>query len=402
MTRTQSSTQTATIGIVGDEAQTVAHMPPVCFSLGSIADAGIWADMKLIPPSVLRGSNVHRADLQIGTDWIRWSGPAENRPRAMQVIEDILGTDAMGQYKPGLGWWFYQHRHSYSSGINVCWSESSPDGNDARHFTVEITGRGINQLGQYAIYLINKALHELGCQGTRVDVACDWHNASIGFIQQVQDACRDNQLRIARSYEIIYGAGSSGTAKNAGVSIGSRLSNKYGAIYDKQLEQGSDKPWVRFEPRFNGDAAKQVCAKLALMEFEAWPQYMEGLIAGWVDFREGSRKVARQRCKRPEWWSQYIEHVQPVQIRVKRSKTTFDGLLTWLQKCVFPALKTFMQIGRLDADQLMDLFANDVHSWEDAIHRSVVYDYLRWLKDREDSADLDTVLADFVAMKQEE
>ncbi len=343
-------------------------------------DSGLLYSELRFTPSVLRGETVHSTErTTVGVDWMRWSGPRENMQEALQAFREIVGSDnrRYEYMEPGL--WFYEKRQKYAFGANVCYS--SHDGRNAKTFTIEITGEGINSLGISTALEINHAMLSCGCWATRIDPCIDMHGKDLSFITDVLDACDTGKLCKFRVWQPHTKKTAGGDFISHGVSFGSREYDKYVRVYDKSLEQKQEKAhaWVRFEAELKGDIARQFAVDLGKAGGD-WLKLAANTVAGTVDFRDGSRKVARSRRRRSEFWSTFLGDLNPRTYTSQRTPTEVQRHMEWLKRCVFPFMKTMGKLTGLDQCQLFDLLAKDVPAWMDAETRPLIYQYMRVLR----------------------
>lgn len=323
------------------------------------------------PPSVIRGAKLQEAE--IGIDWLRLVLPFQ----FLQDVTEKLQTD-LGMYFSKPGMWGYRERYQFASGAFVTFTDKY------REVCIELTGLTCHQLGSEKVRGIMTWVFEHFGRATRIDISVDFRSEeSIGLIDRVHQACKDQELCCCRIWGFTDQHGADGVCTGHSVQLGRRGKNgsgRYVRIYDKGLQTGDAEQgqWERWETEFCDSIASEVC--IQLIESDDWGTDACARALGAVDFREstGSKSLARRPIA--QWWDDLLCNITPVLLKIKRKKPTLNSYTSWLRRSVLPSIHTMAKQAGQDIQQVWQYFTGETNlskPMEKA--SSVVWEYLNEL-----------------------
>jgi len=176
---------------------------------------------------------------------------------------------------------------------------------------LDIPATPLMELSEECAWNLCKELDALGLECSRFDFAIDDYARELK-LEDVRSAYDVGFYSICRGMKM-YSNGVSGEAPViTGFSFGSRQSDGYGRLYDKEIEsRDTDNPTncIRFEVEFKGSKAKQlfkeyVAAATVEEALDLAAQYAIGII----DFIH-KKDSHLDRCPRLNWWSKFVNAV---------------------------------------------------------------------------------------------
>jgi len=166
-------------------------------------------------------------------------------------------------------------------GVTVSWSANRPD----MGVSVDIPGSACAEL---EVSEVLAYVYENQFEMSRIDVAVDvpeWWNGAL-FYEHLTEGLVDTQ---AKKHQFI--------RSNTGwtVYVGSRTSERFLRIYDKQAQTGGTGPWTRVELECKGEYARGVAAFLHLNQLQGIP----AIIRGFADWRSRDEWTANMASPTP-------------------------------------------------------------------------------------------------------
>lgn len=196
-------------------------------------------------------------------------------------------------------------------------------------------------------------LAQLGMKPTRIDGALDWVGCEIDLCESATAACHRKELCLMRRFRPHDEFTSEGVATRRHLALGSRESPVCARIYDKGKEQGVAPAghWERFEVEWKGDRAPKVVEEL-LASRSAWPETLQSLILGAVEFRENNGRSERERRPMAEWWQRVLGGADAVRVAAEEKKQTFERWHRWAQRSFWPR---FLELAERSNSSISDL-----------------------------------------------
>lgn len=184
-------------------------------------------------------------------------------------------------------------------------------------------------------------------QITRLDLAIDDKGCTYYTCEEVFDIFQ-NGLYTSRfkTYDSVFKGGKSGCFGRT-LYLGSRKSELFIRIYDKQLEQNSKKkgtvsfPWVRWEIELKGARANVV--SLLLVGGGALSDITLGILSNYLRFiiKDNARD---SRCSTDPKWEAFLNGVRKIRICSPKVEKNIEDKRDWIVKQVAPTLAGIYEI----------------------------------------------------------
>ncbi len=184
---------------------------------------------------------------------------------------------------------------------------------------------------------------------TRLDIAIDDLG---GNYFTINDICRlyENTQIVSKFRNMRSVVESEVSGKKTGHTLyfGSRTSDIFLRIYDKQLEQNKklsasdvhiDTPWVRWELELKNDRAVSV-AKMLISGIPLGTVAV-GVLSHYMRIIELDDSN-RSRCSINEVWSSFIDGLSPLKLTVMKYDKTLDDKRKWVKRQVMPTLAAIL------------------------------------------------------------
>jgi hypothetical protein len=132
--------------------------------------------------------------------------------------------------------------------------------------------------------------------------------------------------------------------------VGSKQSDSYGVIYDKETESDGRIKSVRFEGRFKDEVSHDLWLQWLSIppdNFEDLsPQFLAGKAIGIVEFVERLPKEKNvARMKRLPWWAGFVDAVGAhLRHSVKKEDSTLERAKRWVEKQVVGTLAILRKV----------------------------------------------------------
>ena len=178
----------------------------------------------------------------------------------------------------------------------------------------------------------------------RIDLALDDESGAIAF-STVHDQVRTRTAMMRSQYTQL-----TETTNKKGVFqtlyVGRRTSESMMRCYDKGMQQGENRSWLRFEFEYKGKRADAVAR---LLVDEGWDKAV-GVARSFIEFKDETHVTANKTEQRPaDWWVALIDASKHV---LRISREAHESLIkswSWLRRQVAPMLGVMMehQVGDL-------------------------------------------------------
>jgi Replication initiation factor len=261
----------------------------------------------------LRRSNCSRMvedyDLYHHLDWLSMTGYVENIDDVEATILKYFDTWVdWSNATSGIAGHFWQAIAKSPTGIRIC--KNYEDGLVCQ-VRVEIPGNPLAYISGDESWQLCKDLHGLGLRCTRFDWAMDDYLRGLDFdlILEACDAGRFARCRVIKPH-IKFVAGEGKVIE--GFSCGSRQSDKFVRIYDKEIEsRGTDNyaDCIRYEAEFKGAYAEKIfeeflTAPSVEIAFDLAAKYSLGCV-DFIDRVDPHLNL----CPVVSWWQSFIDAV---------------------------------------------------------------------------------------------
>jgi len=228
---------------------------------------------------------------------------------------------------------------------------------------LDIPATPLMELSEECAWNLCKELDALGLECARFDFAIDDYARELK-LEDIRSAYDIGSYSICRRMKM-YSSGVPGEAPViTGFSFGSRQSDGYGRLYDKEIQsRDTDNPTdcIRFEVEFKGSKAKQlfkeyVAAATVEEALDLAAQYAVGI----VDFIE-KKDAHLDRCPRLNWWSEFVNAVGGTKrLRAVTVIRTIDTIVNFIDRQVKRGLALLHVCqGEIWFDQTMESWLSD-------------------------------------------
>lgn len=273
----------------------------------------------------LRRSNCSRMvpdyDLYHHLDWLTVTGYVENLDDVEATILKYFDTWVdWSSASPGIAGHVWQSIAKSPTGIRIC--KNWEDGLVCT-VRVEIPGTPLAYITGDESWQLCKDLYALGLRCTRFDWAIDDFARGLD-LKDILEACEAGSFARCRVVKphISYIAG--GEKVIEGFTFGSRQSDKYVRIYDKEIESRGSENYgdcIRYEAEFKGAYAEKIFEEFLLAPtvedaYDLAAKYSLGCV-DFIDRTDPHLKL----CPVVPWWQSFIDAVGgKKRMRVSRAK----------------------------------------------------------------------------------
>lgn len=274
--------------------------------------------------------------IESAIDWLTITTNDNNTGKLMMNLFELIAVDEFARGS--------RPKNKSQLGYDGQGTEHCFIGSGLQGFMMRLSGLVAKDFGIDAL--------KLGCNVTRMDLQVtlkldeyDEFYANSLMLEAEKKRAFDNPKKKMAKFVYIDGRGSGSTLQ-----IGSRTSEKYGRIYDKDKESGEDvyeRCW-RFEVEYKGSAAVHY-AKEVLFNQNDW--YIISLVA-----------------KQFSAWDIEVNdiHAAPVELmKYRRAQYQKDRTLSWLAKQVSPSIEKLRESGVCLQEILIVLGLSDVDNAND-------------------------------------
>ena len=253
-------------------------------------------------------------ETSVTVDWLSYTAfwGSQGLPRHMQHASRQRLADRVAA---GVHVWLEaKPKHGYTSalssddikGLSVYQNVQRPD----MGIHVVWTGRA---LAETELFTLMREMQALQASVTRIDIAVDvpehWDIEALykrGVEKDWVCKVKGKPVMVRSTGDTLY--------------VGSRTSEKFLRVYDKQAEQGADFPWTRVELECKGETARGIAGYIALNGLDRIPD----LIRGFCDFPNDTA-----------WMKAMTTPTPPLSIPKAERHSDTD---TWLLQGVMPTL----------------------------------------------------------------
>ncbi len=203
---------------------------------------------------------------------------------------------------------------------------------------VEVTGDGCRELeaagtvAHWPTFL--RSLLNDGARFTRFDFAID---DQIGLLNldHIITACEEG--RVVSAYKSVDFRpkldGTTGQIIGRGVTFGTRGSESYVRIYDKELQQAVPGHWIRVELETRKERAQALAEAIA----KRGAQVVPPILLSYLNFKVQGRDKRRCRWKTESWWTTFLGTTRRRRLEVAPRNVSLEKTYRWLIRSVAPA-----------------------------------------------------------------
>jgi len=295
--------------------------------LGFIATGATLSDLPSNTGSDSQACAYQGLELGIDAITLLWSGDSNILEVTNALANIIFDFTTSTERKIGILW-----NRCYRGTLGCLYMQR--DTADGMCHRLSLSGGALSLLPVPLIHRWMQSVREtesLRC--SRIDIRCDDYGDRIRYTD-VLAALEAGNFSGFISATCIRNFGSDGWTFN----LGSRESEHYMRIYNKEAESNGDMKCRRVESEFKGDKAAYIFDAIA-----AYDSCGAGLLGSWLlgkfDFVVKAEKNL-DRCKRLEWYQQFVDELAtiPQVAIVERVKSSVERKMLWIRKQVSKSL----------------------------------------------------------------
>lgn len=327
-------------------------------------------------------------------DWLRFTGPAGNLPRARSLLVTLFG--ATGHITDrGYRGMVDGRSEQWGDTTGVYWSCAPDDVCD--WCLVELTGAMLAGLSKHEMLWLAKELDALSFRVTRLDLAVDWRGDCrgmgdelcagvltrevVGIRARGDDPKKWKSFKRMRS-ETLHGEGPDTIYIGQRGKLGS---GRYIRFYDKGMQTGTapKDTWMRFEVEYSDECAQRVLAQL--IEKPDDNKLWHGIALGAVDFRENNGQERLARRPRCAWWEWWLQAASPAMAKIRRAPVCGMRKARWMAGQVLAGSAALAKaVGMKTAHEFNDALSRlvePVAASKAVLLTPAARELVRWFKD---------------------
>jgi hypothetical protein len=290
--------------------------------------------------------------LQVHVDWLQGTCRLMNDDfvhELVAVVMRMLGDTPV--WEPNQGSYVgkqWQHRGHSIKGVRWWWD--SPGQSQHSHVMLSIPGSVCSGVDVRVIWELSKFLDEVfKFKVTRLDIALDDYRKRLSFDQlmaatQVGNFARVKKITPIANYH------RNGELKGWGFDVGSKQSDCYMVIYEKEVESKGRIKSIRCEGRFKDEVGHELWKEWLAIPAEQFegvsPTFLAAKVIGIVEFverHEGVKNICRMR--RLPWWEGFVNAVGGrLGHSIKKPDSTLDRARQWWKRQVAPTLAVLRKV----------------------------------------------------------
>jgi len=292
------------------------------------------------------------SQLQVHVDWLQGTC----KPLNDVFVEELIGSvcRALGDqpvYEWNQGSYVgkqWQHRGHSVKGLRFWWD--SPGETQNSHLLLSLPGSICSSVEVEVIWNLSRFLNDVfAFKVTRIDLALDDYSKRLEF-ENLLTASREGLFARVRQLVPHFACLRNRRMKGWTFDVGSKQSDSYGVIYDKETESDGRIKSVRFEGRFKDEVAHALWLQWLSIPDESFqelsPQFLAGKTIGIVEFCERLPKEKNvSRMKRLPWWESFVAAVgSHLRHSVKKEDSTLDRAKRWVERQVTGTLAILRKV----------------------------------------------------------
>lgn len=287
-------------------------------------------------------------------DWLEFTIPMGfSQKETMETLDFYLPNKFIKADRAILGY------DEMLVGTHECKFLSSQDSRRPEHHVI-LPGKWCREVGyELLLSLLDWVVNHKGTF-SRVDFACDDYNKK-NNVQRIFKACKRGQLvsHAQRANVMMEFRGGEGITLN----IGSRKSERFLRIYDKNAESKGEFDCTRWEMLMrneNADTAVQ-------MILDAKPDIFERMLVGFADFKECNNKNSARRT-RVKWFVDLVHQLKRAEFYKAKIQVTMAKMESWIRKQVGPTIACLLTCKQGDLGIFEDIAEEGRKKWKPVHH----------------------------------
>lgn len=300
-------------------------------------------------------------------DWLSFTCKMGN---PLEVIE-LVGLGSLDFAETDRGRYGYDSGYTVDGLINVFYSAKRSD----MGVHVEMTGQGVRKyetLMQVEGVTWAQVFEHLRSFATfsRIDLALDEYEGLVGFDDIIKKIEKGEHVGRCRSFKVISGRDSHGQHTGTTIYMGSNKSDIMLRVYEKNFERQQkgyevETPiWNRWELVLKHEKANDFVARYLEYGY-SFGGLFGGILADLIRFVEPGADTNKSRWETCNWWSDFLEKAEPIQLKGKEYQPSLAKTLNWIQNSTITALKGLSAIAEKEnIDFLQTLSVSENYNQE--------------------------------------
>lgn len=300
-------------------------------------------------------------------DWLSFTCKMGN---PIEVIE-LVGLGSLDFTETDRGRYGYDSGYTVDGLINVFYSTKRSD----MGVHVELTGQGVRKyetLMQVEGVTWGQVFEHLRSFATfsRIDLALDEYEGLVGFDDIIEKIEQGEHVGRCRSFKVISGRDSHGQHTGTTIYMGSNKSDIMLRVYEKNFERQQkgyevETPiWNRWELVLKHEKANDFVARYLEYGY-SFGGLFGGILADLIRFVEPGADTNKSRWETCNWWSDFLEKAEPIQLKGKEYQPNLAKTLNWIQNSTITALKGLTAIAEKEnIDFLQTLSVSENYNQE--------------------------------------
>lgn len=295
-------------------------------------ELSIDCDTRLPNPSSNTGLNspptaYTRLDLGIDALTLLWDSPTNVLELCADMIDIKFDFSTSTPRKIGVMW-----DRTFRGTLGCLYMQR--DTAEGVSHRLSLSGSAVSRVsGSHLHCFMQMVAANTGVRCSRLDIRCDDYGDRLKFID-INEACEARNHSGFHSASLIKGYNESGWT----FQLGSRESEHFVRIYDKNAESKGEIDCVRFESEFKGKKAEYIFNQIAQSDCYETDTLTKWLIGRYDFIDKQDRNLSRNN--RLEWWQDFLDDLNAVgQVAIiERVKSSVESKLDWIRRQVSKSL----------------------------------------------------------------
>lgn len=294
-------------------------------------------------------------------DWLTFTLPL-NEASFLWIAKN-LGTSLP---RPAGALGYAQSESLLGSGL-MCYSGADPE----RGLCVVLPASALSHLSLSVSELFLE-LSSMGASCSRLDFALDDYEGLLDLDEIERKLAYGEVSTRWKNYEQRtgkVGIGSLGVGEGRTIYLGSRTSETFARLYDKNKEQAAKNPdfvplahWVRFEIEVKKRRAQQLFEALVSLIAAGSDDiggFLAGYVRGLVDFKEPDYSdTNKSRWATVSWWDSFLSFSAKLRLTFPKGIDTVEKLKRWVLRSVSPMLAVLATVDNMWLDEVVSAGQN--------------------------------------------
>jgi Replication initiation factor len=295
-------------------------------------DLGINLDE--IPPNPRSNTGLNSqpaayTGLSLGIDALTflWTGDTNLLDLTQQMLDVAFDFSTATERKIGILW------NRVYRGTLGCLYMQRETANGVSH-RLSLSGSAVSRVSGALLHRYAQMVHEnQSVRCSRIDIRCDDYGDRLKFAD-IDAACEAENHSGFHEGSLIKGYKKGGWT----FQLGSRESEHFVRIYDKDVESKGETNCIRFESEFKGKKAEYIFKQIA-QEHCYTPDTIAKWVLGKYDFIDKQDRNL-DRNNRLDWWQKFVDDLATIsQVAiVERVKSSVESKLHWVRRQVSKSL----------------------------------------------------------------